>query len=98
MFYIKAIATKLIDDSGYPEFVLCEFIDYKGKKHEFIEKWPVVSNEDFTNQFPTNCIIGCIVLKEKIESYMVSTLEPWDIESEEGLCEFEISKNLLINI
>ena len=26
---------------------------------------------------------------------MVSTLEPWDIESEEGLCEFEISKNLL---
>ena len=88
MFYIKAIATKLIDDSGYPEFVLCEFI----------EKWPVVSNEEFTNQFPTNCIIGCIVLKEKIESYMVSTLEPWDIESEEGLCEFEISKNLLINI
>ena len=29
---------------------------------------------------------------------MVSTLEPWDIELEEGLCEFEISKNLLINI
>ena len=29
---------------------------------------------------------------------MVSTLEPWNIESEEGLCEFEISKSLLINI
>ena len=98
MFYIKAIATKLIDDSRYPEFVLCEFIDYKGKKHEFIEKWPVVSNKEFTKQFPTNCIIGCVVLKEKIESYVVSTLEPWDIESEEGLYEFEISKNLLINI
>ena len=59
---------------------------------------PVVSNKEFTNQFLTNCIIGCIVLKEKIESYMVSTLKPWDIESEEGLCEFEICKNLLINI
>ena len=98
MFYIKVIATKLIDDSVYPEFVLCEFIDYRGKKHEFIEKCPVVSNEEFTNKFPTNCIIGCIVLKERIESYMVSTLEPWVIESEEGLCELEISKNLLINI
>lgn len=61
MFYIKVIATKLIDDSGYPEFVLCVFIDYRGKKHEFIEKCPVVSNEEFTNKFPTNCIIGCIV-------------------------------------
>ena len=70
----------------------------RGKKHEFIEKCPVVSNEEFTNKFPTNCIIGCIVLKERIESYMVSTLEPWVIESEEGLCELEISKNLLINI
>ena len=68
----------------------CEFIEYKGKKHEFIEKWPVVSNEEFTNQFPTNCIIGCIVLKEKIESHMVSTLEHWDIESKEGLCKYII--------
>ena len=65
-------------------------INYTWKKHEFIEKWPVVSNEEFTNQFPTNCIIGCIVLKEKIKSYMVSTLEHWDIESKEGLCEYII--------
>lgn len=27
MFFIKAIATKLVDDSEYPEFVLCEFVD-----------------------------------------------------------------------
>lgn len=95
MFFIKVIATKLIDDLGYPKFLLCEFVDCKGKKHEFIEKWPVVSDKVLTNSFPLNCVIGCIVLKENINSYLVSTLEPWEIESEDGLYEFEISKDLL---
>ena len=36
------------------------------------------------------------VLKNRI--IRGSTLETWDIESEEVLSEFEISKNLLINI
>ena len=98
MFYIKAIATKLIDDSNYPEIVQCEFTDYNGKKHEFIEKWPVISKEDFINDFPATCVIGCIILKENAESYIVSTLEPWDIESEEQLNEFEISRSLLMEI
>ena len=31
------IATQLIDDSNYPEVVLCEFADYNGKKHKFDE-------------------------------------------------------------
>lgn len=95
MFFIKAIATKLVDDSEYPEFVLCEFVDCDEKKHEFIEKWPVISDKVFKKSFPLNCVIGCIVLKENINSYLVSTLKPWGIESEEGLYEFEISKDLL---
>ena len=49
MFSIKAKATKLIDNSSYPEIVLCEIVDIDGQKHEFIEKWPVVSAEDFDN-------------------------------------------------
>ena len=30
-------ATQLIDDSNYPEVVLCEFADHNGKKHKFDE-------------------------------------------------------------
>ena len=33
MFEIKAKATKLIDDTGYPEVVLIEFYDYDGKQY-----------------------------------------------------------------
>ncbi len=95
MFFIKAVVTKLLDDSVYPEIVLCEFIDYFGKKQVFIEKWPVVSNEKFTKHFPLKCYIGCKIIKENMNSYLVSTLEPYDIESEDGLFEFEISKEML---
>ena len=38
MFYIKATAIDLIDNSSYPEIVLCEFIDIYGTKHRVIEK------------------------------------------------------------
>ena len=96
MFYIKAIAIQLIDNTEYPEIVLCEFMDCKGNKHEFIEKWPVVSDKEFINIFPIECVIGCTILETKADSYMVSTSEPWDIESEEGLSLFEIDKDLLI--
>ena len=50
MFYIKATAIDLIDNSSYPEIVLCEFIDIYGIQHRIIEKWPVVSVEKITNK------------------------------------------------
>ena len=96
MFCIKALATQLIDRSFYPEIVLCEIVDVNGCKHQFIEKWPVVSAEKFENIFPKECEIDCIILEERSASYVVCTEQPWGIESTEGKTIFEIDKNLLI--
>ncbi|MBQ3490604.1 MAG: hypothetical protein IJA86_08440 [Clostridia bacterium] len=96
MFYIKAMATRLIDDRGYPEIVLCEFIDINGNRHRIIEKWPVVSNEKFENTFPKDVLLGCVIIEEKAESYIVDTDQPWYIESVEGKTIFEIHKNSLV--
>ncbi len=96
MFSIKAKATKLIDNSSYPEIVLCEIVDVYGQKHEFIEKWPVVSAEDFENSFPRKCELDCIVLEEKETSYLVSTEQPWHIESTDEKTIFEIDKESLL--
>lgn len=95
--FIKASVTKLIDDSTYPEVVLLEFYDINNKKHEVIEKWPVISNLKFSNEFPKECLIACMIIEEKENLYIVSTLEPWSIESTSGLTVFEISKTLIIN-
>jgi hypothetical protein len=98
MFYIKATATRLVDDSAYPEFVLCEFMDAYDRKHRIIEKWPVVSSENFENIFPKDCFIGCVIVEKKANSYIVDTEQPWDIESEEGKTIFEINTSLLIEL
>ena len=97
MFYIKATAIDLIDNSSYPEIVLCEFIDIYGIQHRFIEKWPVVSNEEYDNVFPKDVYIGCIIAEEKAESVIVNTDQPWYIESIEGKNIFEIPKSILVS-
>lgn len=98
MFYVKAVATRLIDGSSYPEIVLCEFTDFKGKKHEFAEKWPVISNEEFGNTFPKHCSIGCVIVEEKEKVYTVNTDQPWGIESIEGKTIFEVDKNMIVEM
>ncbi|MDY4887452.1 MAG: hypothetical protein SO533_07445 [Eubacteriales bacterium] len=95
MFYIKATAIDLIDNSSYPEIVLCEFNDIYGIKHRIIEKWPVVSREKFDNIFPKDSYIGCIIVEEKAESVIVNTDQPFYIESTEGKNIFEIHKSSL---
>jgi hypothetical protein len=37
-------------------------------------------------------------LEEKLESYIVTSEQPWYIESEEGQTIFEIQKSLLIEM
>lgn len=98
MFFMKVKATQLIDDRSYPEIVLCEIIDVNGYKHKFKEKWPILSNKKFDNIFPKECSVGCTILEEKMDSYIVSTLQPWAIESIEGKSFFEIRKDLLFEI
>lgn len=96
MFYIKAAAIDLIDNSSYPEIALCEFVDIHGTKHRIVEKWPVVSIEEFDNIFPKDAYIGCNIIEEKSESVIVNTDQPWDIESVEGKTIFEIHKSSLV--
>ena len=96
MYYIKAQIIRLIDNSSYPEVVLCEFTDLNGRKHEIIEKWPVLTADEFDSKFPKTGYLGCVVAEEKTESYIVSTEIPWSIETTEGKTIFEISKDLLI--
>lgn len=95
MFEIKAKATKIIDNTDYPEVVLIEVIDFEGHKHNFIEKWPVVSVQEFDGSVPKDCTIACTLVEEKERSCIVDTSKPWSIVSEKGVTVFEISKEVL---
>lgn len=96
-YFIKAQATKLVDDSQ-PYFVLCEFYDVNERKHEIIEKWPVVTEKDWDGNLPTDCLIPCTVIEDGAFSYIINTDLPCSIESTLGKTVFEIRKDLLSQV
>ena len=96
MFYIKATAIQLIDDSSYPEIVRCVFTDAHGHTHTVMEKWPIVSAEKFENSFPKDCMLGCVIVEKRGKICVVDTRQPWYIESEDGETVFEIYEDLLM--
>lgn len=96
MFYIKAMAIQLIDDSAYPEIVRCIFTDACGRTHTVVEKWPVVSAEKFENIFPKDCLLGCTVVERRGRICVVDADRPWGIESEDGETVFEIREDQLL--
>lgn len=85
------------EDDSFPGWVRCELLDAEGRKHEFIEKVPVLTIEQFdeNSSYPMPCLIACEVLAQwrddqKRELTRVSTARPWAIESTEGLSEFTV--------
>jgi hypothetical protein len=105
---LKAISTqitKVIDDSGFPTFVECIFVDARGKRHEFFEKVPVVSAEHITteSEFPIASKFACEVESEWVDSsgltlVRVNTQKPWGIESTSGISIFDVLPSQLDEI
>lgn len=95
-YLLKAVATKLIDNSSYPEIVECEIVDAKGTKHIFHEKWPVVSAEDYDDVYPKICDIACIIEGCNEDTVIINTNIPWGCVSVDGEYRFEVFKKDLI--
>jgi hypothetical protein len=96
------ILRKISDD--FPGFVECRFFDASGKEHRFQEKIPVVTETYNENgDEPQYGMITCEVNKEWKDANNrivcnVSTEKPWGIETTEGLDEFDIFTDQLIDI
>ena len=95
-YLLKAVATKLIDNSSYPEIIECEIVDAKGTKHIFHEKWPVVSTEDYDDVYPKICDIACIIEECNEDTVIINTNIPWGCVSVDGEYRFEVFKKDLI--
>ena len=86
-------------DEHFPGFVECVLIDADGVRHEFVEKWSVVSTNDLRpdSRYPQPGYIGCIIEEEWVDELgrrlvRVSTSKPWSIESAAGATAFTVFK------
>lgn len=88
---------KIVDDTGYPTFVEFELIDKNGVSHHFIDKVPVVC-EDYDHDPVPPCTgyMGCNIIDETENSFIIDTELPYDIESLNGEYKFEVNKEQVI--
>ena len=92
-----AIQVSRFVDEHQPGFVECVLIDAAGKAHVFVEKAPVVSNENLWSRssYPRPGSIACEVIARWSDENgqalaRVNTERPWGVESSEGLAEFVV--------
>ena len=85
--------------------VECFFIDAWNKRHDFLEKIPVVTQEnlDKDTKYPINGEITCKIIKfwqdvDDRELVSIDTSIPFGIESNEGITQFDLLKTQLIQI
>ena len=101
---IKIKITKFISDDQ-PGFVECMFYDALNKKHIVQEKIPVITEKylDVNSNYPQDGIIVCEIVNESgvlngIKIVTVDTSRPWGVETIDGLSQFDILEEQLIEI
>jgi len=89
-------------DSGFPGWAECEVVDAAGRRHILRNKVPIFTVEDLdvNSKYPRSGFVDCEVVdryqdEKGQELVRVTTAEPYDIESTEGLFEFTVSASLV---
>lgn len=96
---VNAIAIQIerFVDDHQPGFVECRLVDAHGLSHLFVEKIPVVTAANIWSHssYPQIGAIACEIESESIDAEgrmiaHVNTVQPWSVESTEGLTRFVV--------
>jgi len=92
-----AVAIVRYVDDHQPGFVECELTDIHKRRWLFVEKVPVVSDENLlsTTSYPREGFIACQILERHALGVRITTAEPFGVESVEGASEFDVAPEAL---
>lgn len=82
----------------FSRYCECQFKDVHEKEWNVFEKRAIASKEtpSLNSSNPQPGVIRCKLIAEYENSALVTTEEPWGIESVEGQSKFEVSKTMLV--
>jgi hypothetical protein len=104
---LKAIRIKIIKfiSDDQPGFIECIFYDAMNKKHVVQEKIPVITERcsDANSNYPQGGVIACEIVKESRDLngnkiVTIDTSRPWGVDSIEGLSQFDVLEEQLIEL
>ncbi len=104
MIAIKIQITKFISDDQ-PGFVECSFFDASNKEHVVQDKVPIVTEKflDANSEYPQDGVIACEIVNEWKDTngrkiFKVNTSTPWGVDTINGLTEFEVFEEQLVEL
>ena len=104
---MKAIRIKITSfiSDDQPGFVECKFNDTWNREHIVHEKIPIVTKKylNANSEYPQYGVIACEIItewKDKDERtiFTVRTEKPWAVDTIDGLTEFDILEEQLIEL
>lgn len=103
-WYVRAQITRWVDDH-FPGFVECRLTDRLGCEWTFVEKLPVVTDENLwsDSQFPRPVFIACEIVSRGLdesgnETVEISTERPSGIEALDGTTSFQVLASQLTRL
>jgi hypothetical protein len=101
MLGVKVTIVRYISDEPQPGIVECQLEDAHGHRWSFIEKTAIVSKDylDAQTTYPQQGVIAVEVVQRSLsgsEVVRIDTGRPWGVESVDGVTQFDVSPDLLM--
>jgi hypothetical protein len=105
MLAIPVTITCYLSDEPQPGVVACELVDVHGRLWRFVEKTAIVSSDhlDGESAYPQPGVIAGVVVSRSRnakgrEVCLFDTRHPWDVESVDGVTQFEVLAETLVEM
>jgi hypothetical protein len=97
--FIRARAVRWMADEPSPGLVEVEFSDAAGQLCRFVDKAPIFDSTGTlgsSSRYPVELDLACTIVARQANSHVVSTAEPWGLESVDGRFTFVVRPEQLV--
>jgi len=105
MLGIRVTIVRYISDEPQPGIVECKLEDAHGRQWLFVEKTAIVSAKhlDANTSYPQRGVIAAEIVGRNVdatgrETVRVDTERPWHVESVDGITQFEVLAESLVEM
>lgn len=103
MLGIKVTIARYVSDEPQPGIVELHLDDAYGRRWSFIEKTAIVSSKllDIHSPYPQQGVVACEILHRSLDTsgreiVRVTTERPWFVESVDGMTQFDVLPESLV--
>src|SRR5687767_7747352 len=96
--FVTASAVRWVGDDPFPGVVEVELTDADGRTWTFIDKAPVFDGDevlDPASGYPVELRLACTVVEQQDDRVIISTAEPWGVETVEQQSTFTVHRDQL---